>query len=242
MIEQLHQMHCKLMISVWANPKGPVHDALKDINGLYNGDFYDPTSSIARTVRWQFLQKAFFDIGTDAWWQDADEPMDDSSKNMDNRQLQIGSGNRYQNVFPLFHNQGVYEGQRATDPSKRVVILSRSAYLGQQRYGSAIWSGDVAGTWDCFRRQIPAGLNFCMTGQPYWTTDCGGFYHPKDQYKSADYNELLTRWYQFSTFCPILRIHGSGTATEIWSWLPETQKNLLAYDEFRHRMLPYTYS
>ena len=122
------------------------------------------------------------------------------------------------------------------------MILSRSAYPGQQRYGAAVWSGDIAGTWDSFRRQIPAGLNFRLTGQPYWTTDCGGFFRPKDEYTSADFNELQTRWYEFSTFCPILRIHGCGTATEIWNWLPETQKNLQAYDEFRHRMLPYTYS
>ncbi len=242
MVDQLHQLHCKFMLSVWPNPAGALHDALTKIHGLIDGTLYDPTNPAARATRWQFLQKAFFDLGTDAWWQDADEPMDGGGKNMDGRQTFLGTGNRYQNAYPLFHNEGVYTGQRAADSAKRVVILSRSAYLGQQRYGAGIWSGDVAGTWDSLRRQIPAGLNFCLTGQPYWTTDCGGFYHPKGQYQSADYNELLTRWYQFSTFCPILRIHGNGTETEIWKWLPETQQNLQAYDEFRHRLLPYTYS
>ena len=242
MIAQLHEMHCKFMLSVWPNPAGELNDALKKINGLIAGTLYDATNPAARAVRWQFLQRAFFNLGADAWWQDADEPLDQGGKNMVGRETFLGSGNRYQNAYPLFHNQGVYEGQRAANPDKRVVILSRSAYPGQQRYGAAVWSGDIAGTWDSLRRQIPAGLNFCLTGQPYWTTDCGGFFRPKDEYKSANFNEPQTRWYEFSTFCPILRIHGSGTATEIWNWQPETQKNLQAYDEFRHRMLPYTYS
>ncbi len=242
MITQLHEMHCKFMLSVWPNPAGELNNALKKINGLITGTLYDATNPAARAVRWQFLKRAFFDVGTDAWWQDADEPLDQGDKNMAGHTTFLGSGNRYQNAYPLFHNQGVYEGQRAADPGKRVVILSRSAYPGQQRYGAGVWSGDIAGTWDSLRRQIPAGLNFCLTGQPYWTTDCGGFFRPRDEYKSTDFNELQTRWYEFSSFCPILRIHGSGTATEIWNWLPETQKNLQAYDEFRHRMLPYTYS
>jgi alpha-D-xyloside xylohydrolase len=122
------------------------------------------------------------------------------------------------------------------------VILSRCAYPGQQRYAAAAWSGDISGDWLTFARQIPAGLNFSITGLPYWTTDTGGFFHPRDQYASPDYNELLTRWFQWSTFCPILRIHGYGTATEMWNWLPATQTNLLAFDQLRYRMLPYIYS
>ena len=85
-------------------------------------------------------------------------------------------------------------------------------------------------------------MNFSITGLPYWTTDTGGFFHPRNQYTSPDYNELLTRWFEWSTFCPILRIHGSGTATEIWNWLPATQTNLIAFDQLRYRMLPYNYS
>jgi alpha-D-xyloside xylohydrolase len=111
-----------------------------------------------------------------------------------------------------------------------------------QRYGAAAWSGDINGNWETFKRQIPAGLNFSLTGIPYWTTDTGGFFHPGDQYTSAYYNELLARWFQWSTFCPILRIHGYQTETEMWKWLPETQKILLAYDELRYRMLPYNFS
>ena len=244
MISQLHRLNSKFMIVIWPNPSGPVHDALQEINGLLTGGpngVYDATNPTARQIRWQYVKKAFFDIGVDAWWQDADEPMDDGNA-MNGKQTFLGSGNRYRNAYPLFHNEGVYEGQRAASPSKRVVILSRSAYLGQQRYGAAAWSGDINGTWDSFRRQIPAGLNYCLTGQPLWTTDCGGFFRPDGQYQSVDYNELQTRWFQWSTFCPILRIHGYRTETEIWKWLPETQANLLAYDQFRYRMLPYIYS
>ena len=245
MIRQLHEMNCKYMISIWPNPAGKLGQALAanhDVLASASSRLYDATDPAARALRWQFIKSALFDAGTDAWWQDSDEPMDDSARSMNGFRMHLGSSNRYQNAYPLFHNEGVYEHQRVDDPGKRVVILSRSAYPGQQRYAAAVWSGDVAGTWDSFRRQIPAGLGFCLSGQPYWTTDCGGFFRPPDEYKSADFNELQARWYEFSTFCPILRIHGNHTATEVWNWLPETEKTLQAYDEFRHRMLPYTYS
>ncbi len=154
----------------------------------------------------------------------------------------LGAGDFYRNAYPLFASQSIYEGQRAADPNKRVCILTRSAFPGLQRYASAIWSGDISGNWETFKRQIPAGLNFCLAGIPYWTTDCGGFWHPADQYASPDYNELLARWFEWSAFCPILRIHGGATETEMWKWLPETQKILLDYDNLRHRLLPYNYS
>ena len=242
LIADLHALHSRFMISVWPNPKGPVHDALAAIpHGLLVDDIYDPTNPEARKIRWSFLRKAFFDPGTDSWWQDAAEPVDDGN-GMAGRECFLGSGDFYRNSYPLFHSQCVYDGQRATSYEKRVVNLTRSGYLGQQRYGTCIWSGDVAGDWAALRRQIPAGLNFCLTGLPYWTTDTAGFFHPDGQYTSPDYNELLVRWFQFSTFCPILRVHGGGTHTEFWNFLPETTRQLIAYDNFRHRLLPYTYS
>ena len=242
LIQELHDLHSRFMISVWPNPSGPVHNALAAIpHGILVAHVYDPTNPEARKIRWSFLQKAFFDIGTDAWWQDAAEPMDDGN-GMAGRDTFLGSGDFYRDSYPLFHSECIYDGQRQANPDKRVVNLTRSAYLGQQRYGTCTWSGDVAGDWATFRRQIPAGLNFCMTGIPYWTTDTAGFFHPRDQYKSPDYNELLVRWFQFSTFCPILRVHGYQTHTEFWNYLPETQAQLLAYDQFRYRLLPYTYS
>lgn len=241
LIQDLHDRHAKFMISVWPNPHGKAGDAIKEVKGFINREVYDATNPDIRALRWKFLNEGFFSIGTDAWWQDASEPLDDG-KPMEDSMTFLGAGNLWRNAYPLFHSECLYEGQRSTDPSKRVCNLTRSAYLGQQRYGTVVWSGDVAGDWTTFRRQIAAGLNFCMTGIPYWTTDCGGFFRPSDEYQSSDYNELQARWFEWSTFCPILRIHGYKTKTEFWNWLPETQRILADYDAFRYRMLPYTYS
>jgi alpha-D-xyloside xylohydrolase len=244
MIKAVHDLNMHYMISVWPNPSGIAAEALHKINGFVGGGksgVYDATNPEARKVRWNLLNDAFFSIGTDAWWQDAAEPLDDGN-GLSNKTVFLGSGNRLHNVFPLFHSECIYEGQRAANPEKRVCNLTRSAYPGQQRYATVVWSGDVAGNWETFRRQIPAGLNICLAGIPYWTTDCGGFFRPSHQFESKDYNELQARWFEWSTFCPILRIHGYMTKTEIWNWLPETQKILAAYDRLRYRMLPYNYS
>ena len=243
MIAELHAEHFKYMISVWSNPSGIVGKALQATpHGLIpRSQWMDVYNPAVRSLRWKYMDSAFFSLGADAWWQDATEPGDDGNS-VNGVQIFTGSANRVRNSYPLFASEATYEGQRGTDANKRVVILSRSAYLGQQRYGAAAWSGDISGDWLTFARQIRGGLNFSITGLPYWTTDTGGFFHPRDQYKSADYNELLTRWFEWSTFCPILRIHGNGTATEMWNWLPQTQTNLIAYDQLRYRMLPYNYS
>ncbi len=243
MIAELHTNNFKFMISVWSNPGGIVGKALAAMsNGLIpRSQWMDVFNPAVRRLRWDYMNAAFFSIGTDAWWQDATEPGDDGDA-VSNVRCFLGSANRVRNSYPLFANQATYEGQRKTDSSKRVVILSRSAYAGQQRYAAAVWSGDVNGDWLAFARQIPAGLNYSITGLPYWTTDTGGFFRPRGQYTSPDYNELLTRWFQWSTFCPILRIHGYQTATEIWRWLPATQTNLITYLHLRYRMLPYIYS
>ncbi|MGH8024716.1 MAG: TIM-barrel domain-containing protein, partial [Limisphaerales bacterium] len=243
MIAELHTNHFKYMISVWSNPQGIVGRALAAMpHGLIpRSQWMDVFNPAVRSLRWKEMDQAFFSIGADAWWQDATEPGDDGNALNDVR-CYPGSANRVRNAYALFASEATYNGQRATDPSKRVVILSRNAYLGEQRYATAVWSGDVHGDWVTFARQIRAGLNFSITGIPYWTTDCGGFFRPRDQYTSPDYNELQTRWFEWSAFCPILRIHGWETATEIWNWLPETQTNLMAYDQLRYRMLPYNYS
>ena len=242
LISGLHDRHAKIMISIWPNPKGKLGDAIKGANGFINSGVYDATNPDIRALRWKFINDAFFSIGMDSWWQDAAEPMDDGNP-MEDAKIFLGEGSLWRNAYPLFHNECVYEGQRATDPEKRVCTLTRSAYLGQQRYGTVTWSGDINGDWSTFRRQIPAGLNFCMAGLPYWTTDTAGFFRPKgNQYTSPDYNDLLSRWFEWSTFCPILRVHGYQTHTEFWNWLPATQQILAQYDKFRYRMLPYNYS
>ena len=246
MISRLHQDHFKYMISVWSNPSGIVGRELAamphgQIPPTSNDKWMDVFNPAVRTLRWKYMNQSFYSLGADGWWQDATEPGDDGNS-VSGVQCFVGSANRVRNSYPLFASEATYEGQRSTDSSKRVVILSRSAYAGSQRYATAAWSGDVRGDWVTFARQIRGGLNYCIAGLPYWTTDTGGFFHPRDQYASADYNELLTRWFQFSTFSPILRIHGNGTATEIWNWLPQTQTNLIAFDKLRYRMLPYNYS
>ena len=243
MIAELHTNNFKYMISVWSNPSGIVGKALQAMpHGLIpRSQWMDVYNPAVRSLRWKYMDAAFFSLGVDAWWQDATEPGDDGNS-VNGVKTFVGSANRMRNSYPLFAGEATYEGQRGTDSSKRVVILSRSAYSGQQRYAAAAWSGDINGDWLTFARQLRGGLNFSLTGLPYWTTDTGGFFHPHDQYASPDYNELLTRWFQWSAFCPILRIHGYTTATEIWNWLPATQTNLIAFDQLRYRMLPYNYS
>ena len=240
LLKGLHDRNFKFMISVWCNPHGQTRDDLKAHSALV-GDWIDVFSAQGRDIRWKHLDETFFSFGTDAWWGDATEP-GDAGTDLLGKPLSIGPGDQFTNAYPLFASRSLYEGQRAATSDKRVVTLTRSAFPGQQRYATATWSGDINGDWETFRRQIPAGLNVSLTGQPYWTTDCGGFFRPTDQYTSSDYNELLVRWFQWSTFCPVLRVHGYKTETEMWKWLPETQRHLLTYDRLRYRLLPYNYS
>jgi alpha-D-xyloside xylohydrolase len=241
LIQSLHLQNVRFMISVWSNPQGKAGADLKSHNYVIPGtDWVDALNPAARELRWKYLNDAFFKIGADAWWQDATEPGDDGNAMAGNRVF-LGSGDLYRNSYPLFANQAVYEGQRAASPDKRVVILTRSAFPGQQRYATALWSGDIGGNWDALRRQIPAGLHVSLAGLPYWTTDCGGFFRPRDQYQSEDYADLLVRWFQFSTFCPVQRIHGYQSETEFWKF-PRALDTLVAYDRFRYRLLPYIYS
>jgi alpha-D-xyloside xylohydrolase len=200
-------------------------------------DVFNPE---ARRIRWEYMKDVFFGFGTDAWWQDATEPGDQGDA-LPGRSTYLGSGNRMRNAYPLFASRAAYEGQLSTRSDKRFVNLTRSAFPGQQRYASASWSGDIAGDWVTLRKQIPAGLNFCAAGIPYWTTDTGGFFRPKDQHTSPEYNELLVRWFQWSTFTPILRVHGYESETEIWKF-PLAELELRRYLDLRYRMLPYNYS
>ena len=199
-------------------------------------DLFNPA---AQKAFWLDINRSLFSSGLDGWWLDASEPEGDPLKH---DQTFLGPGKTVRNAFPLFETSAVYDGQRATDPNKRVVILSRSAYTGQQRNGSISWSGDITGDWQTLRRQIPAGLSFGMSGLPYWATDIGGFFRPADQYTSANYRELLIRWFQFGAFCPIFRIHGYRSETEMWKYGPEAEKILIQFDDLRYRLLPYVYS
>ncbi len=259
MIDQLHAENFHLMISVWPffEPGSAVYDEM-DKRGWFVDKFkfakppyhtngmavYDATNPEARKYYWQLMDKALFNIGVDAWWLDTTEPETEGQE--ENIQLghkiAAGSGDRYVNIYPLMTTGAVYDGQRSASDKKRVFILSRSAFAGDQRYGVTAWSGDINSDFFSFRRQIPAGLNFALSGIPYWTTDIGGFV-------SADpddpaYRELFIRWFQYGTFTPILRVHGTRKTdqNELWSYGPEAQKILVSFDRLRYRMLPYIYS
>ncbi len=258
LIDALHKNNVHLMISVWPyfRPGSPVYDDM-DKRGFFIAKtiapsfhpvaqaLYDPFNPDARKYYWNLMNNALFKIGADAWWLDTTEAETEGRETnilVTNKINHGENGARYANEFPLMTTTAVYEGQRAASDKKRVFILSRSAYAGSQRNAAAVWSGDVDPNWETFRRQIPAGLNYSVSGLPYWTTDIGGFVsaNPDD----PAYRELYIRWFQFGTFCPIFRAHGTRTTNqnEIWSYGPEAQKTLVAYDNLRYRLMPYIYS
>jgi alpha-D-xyloside xylohydrolase len=260
MVDQLHDKHFHFMISVWPffepgskeyaemDRRGFFIDRTKVAKPPYHARgmaVYDPTNPRARQYYWELMQKALFAIGVDAWWLDTTEPETEGQEEniLLGHKLFIGSGDRYANIFPLETTRAVYEGQRSTSDQKRVFILSRSAFSGSQRYGVTAWSGDVVSDWLSFRRQIPAGLNFSLSGLPYWTTDIGGFISGGDL-SDPKFRELFVRWFQFGAFSPIFRVHGTRCnpdENELWSYGPEN-KILLQYDNLRYRLLPYIYS
>lgn len=259
MIDQLHHENFHLMISIWpffepgsANydymeKKGWFVDKFKYAKPPYHASgmaVYDATNPEARKYYWDLVNKGLFSIGADAWWMDTTEPETEGLERniLLDHKLSIGSGNRYLNAYPLFDTEAVYQGQRSASSQKRVFILSRSAFAGSQRNAVTAWSGDIVSDWLSFRRQIPAGLNFSLSGGPYWTTDIGGFVvgSPTD----PAFRELFIRWFQYGTFNPILRVHGTRNPdeNELWSYGPDAQKILVNFDRLRYRMLPYIYS
>jgi alpha-D-xyloside xylohydrolase len=257
MVDALHKAHVHLMVSVWPyfRPGSPVYEDM-DKRGFFitrtvspsfhpvRQALYDAFNPDARKYYWKRMDDALFKIGVDAWWLDTTEPETEGLETnlLVTNKIALGNGARYANEFPLLTTTGVYEGQRAASDQKRVFILSRSGYAGIQRNSTAVWSGDVDPNWETFRRQIPAGLNLSVSGIPYWTTDIGGFVvaNPDD----PKYRELYIRWFQFGTFCPIFRAHGTRTTNqnEIWSYGPDAQKILTTYDQLRYRLMPYIYS
>jgi alpha-D-xyloside xylohydrolase len=264
LIDTLHKEHFHLMVSIWPyfRPGSATYDEF-DKKGWFiartlqpsfhpvGQALYDATNPDARKQYWANANMALFQKGVDAWWLDTDEPETEAHEDniLTTNKLFLGSGARYANVYPLFHTGGVSDGQRAADAQlpesgqKRVFILSRSAYAGAQRYGVTAWSGDVLSDWVTFQRQIPAGLNYSMSGMPYWTTDIGGFISGGNL-NDPKFRELFVRWFQFGAFSPIFRVHGTRypDENELWSYGPDAQKILVDYDTLRYRLMPYIYS
>jgi alpha-D-xyloside xylohydrolase len=242
MLDQLHSNDLHMMISVWSKfgEDTDVYQRMSAQSLLIPGtpwtDFFNPK---AQAAFWSELKHGLFQDGIDGWWMDASEPEFDVLKG---RQTFLGSGESVRNAYPLYVTKAIYEGQRATTDRKRVVILTRSAFAGQQRNAAASWSGDITANWITLRRQIAAGLSFSMSGLPYWTTDIGGFFRPADQYTSDAYHQLLIRWFQYGAFCPIFRVHGYKSNAELWNYGNEVERVLTQYDELRYRLLPYIYS
>lgn len=242
-IKDLHDLNAHFNISIWSNPdkNSEIGKKYADNNRFITNtkwlDYFNPET---RKDYWNTLKVNMFDNGVDSWWMDAVEPENDALKGI---KTHMGVGDFYRLTYPLMVSRAVYEGQRKTSSNKRVCILTRSAFSGQQRYGVINWSGDIGCTWDVFKNQIVAGLNYSVTGFPYWTTDIGGFFRPgQTQYTDEKYHELLTRWYQWGAFNPIFRIHGYQTETEPWKYGQNVEDNMRKMLNLRYRLLPYIYS
>jgi alpha-D-xyloside xylohydrolase len=208
---------------------------------------YDAYNPVARDIYWNYL-KLLHALKIDGWWMDSSEPdhLDFKPSDLDNKTY-LGSFRKVRNAFPIMTVGGVYTHQRAIDSGKRVFILTRSAFAGQQRFGANTWSGDVTASWNTLKNQVSAGLNFSLTGIPYWNSDIGGFFLNRFPKKLDDpeYRELYVRWLQFGTFCPMMRSHGADAPREIYQF---GKKGDMVYDiihkyiNLRYRLLPYIYS
>ena len=280
MIKNIHSQHAHFMISVWASfgPHTKAYRQLDEQGLLFDFEtwpqsglshiwpprtdypsgvrVYDAFSQKARDIYWLNLRR-LYDMGTDGWWMDSTDPDFFNPREADYAH-KAGDGNgtwrSLRNAFPLATVKGVYEHQRATSPQtqKRVFIMTRSAFAGQQHYGSNMWSGDVTSSWDMLRKQIPAGLSFTLTGNPNFNTDIGGFFcgayntmGPGSAPRNPQFQELYVRWMQYGLFCPIFRSHGADAPREIWQF---GQKGEPVYDaiedmiRLRYRLIPYLYS
>ena len=277
MIDEVHALNARMMISIWSS-FGPATKPYRDLDkeGLLfdietwpqsgvdgwppNLEYpsgvrvYDAYSPKARDIYWEHLNKGIFQLGMDGWWMDSTEPDHFNHKESDfDRQTGLGSYRSVRNAYPLVSVGGVSDHQRALTQDKRVIILTRSGFLGQQRYGSNVWSGDVQSSWDMFRKQITAGLNFSLTGMPHWNSDLGGFFAGSYNTSWGDnsatrnpmYQELYVRWLQFGVFCPMMRSHGADVPREFY-WYGKKGEPI--YDalvdavKLRYTLLPYIYS
>jgi len=242
-IKKIHDLNAHFSVSVWENLNKESEIGKEYVSKnlfIKNSPWIDIFNPETQKTHWNALDKNLFTLGVDSWWMDATEPENDALRG---KQTYFGLGDFYRLTYPLFVSKAVYEGQRNTNPDKRVAILTRSAFLGQQRYGTINWSGDIGWNWDTYKRQIVAGLNYNLTGMPYWTTDIGGFFRPgSGQYKDEKYHEILTRWFQWGVFNPIFRIHGYQTETEPWKYGEKVENNMRTMMNLRYQLMPYIYS
>ncbi|MGA8730143.1 MAG: glycoside hydrolase family 31 protein [Terracidiphilus sp.] len=220
------------------------------------GSDIDTTNPDAAKWYWNTIRDNIISKGFDSLWADETEP----DLPPDGAYFHIGPGTQYFNVYPLLHTAALYKGFREDEPGRRALILSRDAYLGVQRNGAIVWSSDIYPTWDTLRRQIPTGLDFAASGITYWSNDTGGWqYLPREHHPAHtplidpsdaranvggydDYPELYTRWFQYATFLPIFRSHGSRRYNEVWSYGKQAEPILEKYLRLRYELMPYIYS
>ena len=271
MTEELKQLGARLMVSVWPSlsPLSTNYQPMRDAGHLirteqglpthhlfpdkgFDGQplgvsFYDATSADAREYLWDQVRANYFEHGVKLWWLDGCEP-EMYPEQPGNLLFAAGTGGEVANLYPREHTRGFYEHMLNAGESD-VVCLTRSAWAGSQRYGALLWSGDIDATFAALRAQVRAGLNVAMSGIPWWTTDIGGF-HGGDP-DSLEYRELLTRWFQYAVFCPVLRMHGhrepregftaghTGGPNELWSYGPDTYQALVGQLQLRQRLRDY---
>ncbi|MDW7690244.1 glycoside hydrolase family 31 protein [Flammeovirgaceae bacterium SG7u.111] len=275
MIDQVHEQNARIMISVWPkfypttehykqfDEKGwmytrAIEDSVKDwIYPGYLGSFYDAYEPGARELFWKQIKEKYYSKDIDAWWLDATEPDILSNASVQYRKdlmnpTALGPSTQYFNAYALMNAKGIYEGQRSLKEDERVFILTRSGFAGLQNYGAVTWSGDIGTRWEDMKAQVSAGINFALSGLPYWTMDVGGFCVEK-RYETAkegsedlkEWRELNARWFQFGAFVPLFRAHGQYPYREIFNLAPEghpAYESMLYYIKLRYKLMPYTYS
>ncbi len=277
MTQKLHEQDVHFMISVWPNmdEKSDNYKEMKQKGQILPGSsIYNAMSEEGRSLYWKQAKEGLFQYGVDGWWCDSSEPMTPEWNHRERvepgvmygeycRQVADTLSLEKGNAYALYHAQALYEGQRSESEQKRVVNLTRSAWTGQQRYGTILWSGDTAATWDTFRKQITMGLSFSASGLPYWTADIGAFFVKNgdlwywkgdydDTTQDAGYRELFVRWFQWGAFLPVFRGHGTDCRRELWMFGEENGNAggmgdrfydaLLATNRLRYELMPYIYS
>ena len=291
MLDNVHKMHGRFMISVWPkfydtvknykelDKKGwmyhlAVKDDIHDWLG-FRGSFYDAYDAGARKMFWRQMDENLYSkynhdgiAGVDAWWMDASEPnVRDCTPMWYRKALSgptaLGTSTEFFNAYSTVNADAIYNGQRSVykgkDNEPRVFLLTRSGFAGEQRFSTATWSGDIATRWEDMRAQMTAGLNYSMSGIPFWGMDQGGFC-VENRYVAAqqlydktgvenedlkEWRELQTRWNQFGAFIPLFRAHGQWPLREIWNIAPDNHpayKSFVYYDKLRYRLMPYLYS
>lgn len=275
MVDSIHALHARFMISVWpkfylttdhykeldelgAMYQQAVADSVRDWIGRgYIGSFYDAYNPRARKLFWQQMSEHYLPLGVDAWWMDASEPDILSNASLAYRKAlsgptYLGSSTRYLNTYALMNAEAIYTGQRDERPNQRVFLLTRSGFAGLQRYSTATWSGDIGTCWEDMKAQISAGLNFSISGIPYWTQDVGGFSVQKKFEKATEgseameeWRELNARWHQWGAFTPLYRSHGQYPFRELYHIAPDAHpafQSMLYYNRLRYRLMPYLYT